>query len=141
MGIFNWHPDPGDPVVSSYFWVYWVITAPLTIAVATIVSVFIYKKSPASRSKSSGLSLPNFKGPMTLQGNRKRSSVVPGSTNAHGFSVSRPHETLTRRSAASGRGSDPDVEMQPLEPKGRNWYGTGEEEWGFLNIRNAPGFD
>jgi hypothetical protein len=36
-GMFNWQSTPSDPnphVVSSYFWVYWAFTVPLTIMVA-----------------------------------------------------------------------------------------------------------
>ena len=41
--MFNWQADPGKPVVSPRFWVYWAITVPVTVVIflATLCWVFI----------------------------------------------------------------------------------------------------
>lgn len=33
MQLFNWNPDPGQPIVSKYFWIYIAISIPLTMFV------------------------------------------------------------------------------------------------------------
>jgi len=41
MPMFNWQADSGTAVVSPRFWVYWAITAPLTIAVVLVWFIWI----------------------------------------------------------------------------------------------------
>ena len=45
MEIFDWHPSPGEQVVSPYIWIYWAIVGPLTVFVAAFVMSFIAAKS------------------------------------------------------------------------------------------------
>lgn len=90
MGIFNWHPDPGEPVVSSYFWIYWAITAPLTLIVAGLAVTYISRKSPTSREKNLGFSAPRVKQPTVFQGNRALTWFArDGSSVRHGSVVQR----------------------------------------------------
>lgn len=101
MGIFNWHPDPGEPVVSSYFWIYWVITAPLTLIVAGLAVTYISRKSPTSREKKLGFSVPQIKQPTVFQGNRARTwNARDGPSDRHGSVVHRVS------SARAQQGSD-----------------------------------
>lgn len=41
MNMFNWQAAPGEPIVASHFWVYWVVTGPLTLTVVTLWLVWL----------------------------------------------------------------------------------------------------
>jgi Mg2+ and Co2+ transporter CorA len=43
MDMFNWGAPKGSPVVSPRFWIYWVVTVPLTLVVLMIWSIWLQK--------------------------------------------------------------------------------------------------
>lgn len=36
MSFFNWAAQPGQPVVSARFWIYWAFTIPITLLVLSL---------------------------------------------------------------------------------------------------------
>lgn len=45
MPLFDWEAKPGEPVMTSRFWIYWVVTVPLTLVVVTTWLVWLKRKA------------------------------------------------------------------------------------------------
>lgn len=63
MSMFNWQASPdssNSPIVSRYFWIYWVVTAPLTILVL-MGWVWWYKREDTTYRQSLKISTNHAK--------------------------------------------------------------------------------
>jgi hypothetical protein len=60
MDMFNWRAPKGSSVVSPRFWIYWVVTVPLTLVVLTIWSIWLQKHHKhETQRKTPGRGLPS----------------------------------------------------------------------------------
>jgi hypothetical protein len=68
MDIFNWGAPKDSPVVSPRFWLYWVVTVPLTLVVLMIWSIWLQKHHKhETQRKTPGRGLPSDSTTDTLE--------------------------------------------------------------------------
>ena len=89
MPVLDWEPVKGHHVVNSRFWIYWVVTVPLTIATILFWWVWFSYRRPKEPS-STGQTMPNSQNAVTMS---NRPAQKPTVTVASGFQT--PLRTAT----------------------------------------------
>ena len=89
MPVLDWEPVKGHHIVNSWFWIYWVVTIPLTIARILFWWVWFSYQRPKETS-SSGQTMPNSQNAVAMC---NRPAQKPTVTVASGFQT--PLRTAT----------------------------------------------
>ena len=105
MPMFNWQADSGTAVVSPRFWVYWAITAPLTILVVLVWFIWIAFKD--ARHKREDLEMAQG---FEVDGKEKEKGGEEGS--AEGESAGRSSGSSSTSDAHSRRTQTNDADIQ-----------------------------
>lgn len=58
MNMFDWQAEPGKQVVSSHFWIYWVVAVPLTLAVLGVWLSWIHAHRKHQKKAAPEFDLP-----------------------------------------------------------------------------------
>jgi hypothetical protein len=96
MSMFNWNAGPGERVVSSRFWVYWAIAAPLTVVIGALV-IFYLKWYRTKYTRATEIFAKNRKVGANMEGVMLSGPVRVATSRSLGASNAKGVAGLVRR--------------------------------------------